>query len=421
MQSDSGAPIVVIGAGAAGIVAALFARRAGAPVVLVEGMRDGGRKILIAGGGRCNILPSEVSPARFVTESSPHTVRKILQAWPLEGQIAFFEQELAMPLVLEVETGKYFPETHRARDVRDRLLDRVREAGVVCRFGTRVTGLQPVDSGWRVELADGSALDARAVIAATGGLSVPSTGSDGAGIGFLRALGHEIVPPYPALTPLTADPPVHAELAGISLPVRVRAGRFETGGGFLFTHRGYSGPAVLDASHLVTRPMERGEVPESLRVQWSSHNAAAWDERLRTGPARVRTLVAAELPVRLADRLLGEAGIPQEMAAAQLDRARRRALVGLLTDYPLPVTGHEGYRKGEVTGGGLALAEIDPRTMASRRAPGLFVAGEILDAFGPIGGHNFCWAWCTGRAAGEGAAAYGLGSPSGLITVRNPN
>ena len=402
-------PVVVAGAGAAGLLAALFAARTGAPVVLVEGTRDGGRKILISGGGRCNILPAQVSPERFVTGSSPHSLRNILRAWPLAAQREFFEHELGMRLVLEEDTGKLFPETNHARDVRDRLVTRVREAGVTIQFGTRVTGVvPPADAAapWRVLLSDGAPRDAAAVVLATGGLSVPATGSDGAGLAMARALGHVALDPYPALTPLVADPPVHADLAGVSLDVTVRAPgarpRFETSGGFLFTHRGYSGPAVLDASHLAVRSVG-GVERQRLTVQWTPLDASAWEAALRPGRRNVGPLVARSMPVRLADRLLAEAGVSGSQALAHLDRGQRQRLITLLTAYPLPWTGHAGFHKAEVTGGGIALVEVDPRTMESRRCPRLFLCGEILDAFGPIGGHNFLWAWVTGRAAGMSA------------------
>ncbi|HEX9632475.1 MAG TPA: aminoacetone oxidase family FAD-binding enzyme [Gemmatimonadales bacterium] len=402
-------PVVVAGAGAAGLLAALFAARGGAPVVLVEGTRDGGRKILISGGGRCNILPSRVSPERFVTGSSPHSLRNILRSWPLEAQRAFLEHELGMGLVLEEDTRKLFPATHRARDVRDRLVARVRDAGVTLRFGTRVTGLiPPADPAgpWRVLLTDEGSLDAAAVVLATGGLSVPATGSDGAGLAMARALGHTVHEPYPALTPLLADPPIHADLAGVSLDVTLRVPgarpRFETSGGLLFTHRGYSGPAVLDASHLAVRS-PGGATRQPLTVQWTPLDAPAWDAALRTGRGNVGTVLARTMPSRLAERLLGEAGAAAGQAVAHLDRDTRLRLITLLTAYPLPWTGHAGFHKAEVTGGGVALAEVDPRTMESRRRPRLFLCGEMLDAFGPIGGHNFVWAWVTGRAAGIGA------------------
>jgi predicted Rossmann fold flavoprotein len=259
-----------------------------------------------------------------------------------------------------------------------------------------------------VDLADGATVEAGAVVMATGGLSVPQTGSDGMGLRLLTELGHETHRTYPALTPLTADPAPHAGLAGVSLEVELTApvarGSFVARGGFLFTHRGYSGPSVLNVSHLaVLSPAERRQ---PILVRWTDRDAEAWDELLRRpGPGTVAGLVRRALPERLADRLVEEAEVPPERAVAQLRREERARLVDVLARYPLPWTGDEGYRKAEVTGGGVALSEVDPRTLESRRRPGLFLCGELLDAFGPIGGYNFAWAWATGRAAGRGAAA----------------
>ena len=380
-EGETGRPVAVVGAGAAGLLAALSAARAGAPVVLLERTSDGGRKILVSGGGRCNILPSIARPERFVTDSSTNVLRRMLRAWPLSEQRAFFERELGMRLVLEGETGKLFPESDRARDVRDRLLERARAAGVRTWMGARVEDVCPASDStgiWTLSLSGAPPLEASAVVLATGGLSVPATGSDGTGLQITERLGHRIHPTYPALTPLLADPAVHGDLAGVSLPVTLRAPgarpRFATTGGFLFTHRGYSGPAVLDASHMAVR------------------------SRLAGGPQHA-------LPTRLADRLLHEAGADPAASLARLEREPRRRLAALLSDYPLPWTGDEGYRKAEVTGGGVALDQVVSGTLQSRHHRGLFLCGEMLDAFGPIGGHNFQWAWATGRTAGTAAAA----------------
>jgi predicted Rossmann fold flavoprotein len=395
-------PVVVVGAGAAGLLAALTAARRGIDVVLVESTEDGGRKILISGGGRCNILPSVAEPERYVTASSPNTLRKILRSWPLAEQRAFFEAELRMPLALEAETGKLFPSSQRARDVRDGLITRVREAGARRWFGARVSGLSRHADGWTVEIQGAPSLEARAVIVATGGLSVPNTGSDGAGLSIVRALGHELNDTYPALTPLTAAPHPHVDLAGVATDVTLSAPgskpAFSTTGALLVTHRGWSGPAVLDASHHATRGRPDGGRQEIL-VNWTG-TAIDWDELLRQDTGTVRSVVAPRLPRRLAEALVLEAGVAPETPLAQLRRSDRKKIVETLTEYRLPWTGHEGYQKAEVTGGGVALGEIDPRTMESRRARGLYLCGEILDAFGPIGGHNFLWAWATGRAAG---------------------
>jgi predicted Rossmann fold flavoprotein len=404
---------VIVGAGAAGLMAAVFAAGGRASVVLLESTADGGRKILISGGGRCNVLPSRLDPGQYTTASSPHTLRNILRSWPLAEQRRFFETELGIPLAEEAETGKLFPVSNRARDVRDGLIAEARARGADVRFGCRVRGVERRaeaggGAGWRVAIADGPALDAGAVILATGGLSVPATGSDGAGLRVASALGHTVHDLYPALTPLTATPPPHAHLAGVSLEVELTAplekGVAKTRGGFLFTHRGYSGPAVLDISHHAVRSRLSGGRRQPIHAAWGGDDAEVWDHRLREGGSGVvGSLVRRCLPARLADALMAEAGVSADAALAQLRRDERRRLSELLGRYPLPWNGDEGYRKAEVTGGGVALGEVDPRTMESRLHPGLYLCGELLDAFGPIGGYNFVWAWATGRAAGRGA------------------
>ncbi len=401
--------VVVIGAGAAGMMAAIFAAREGARTTLLERTRDGGRKILISGGGRCNVLPLMVDESRFVTDSSPNTLRKMLRSWPLDEQVQFFE-DIGIPLVEERETLKRFPASHKARDVRDGLLAHARQVGVDIRFDTLVTGFVPSRSGWRVVIDGAPPVDADALVVATGGLSVPTTGSDGLGLRVLGALGHEMHPTYPALTPITADDATFSALSGVSLVVTlsaIEARRSATArGGFLFTHRGYSGPAALDVSHVVVRSRLEGDAGARLVVQWTELGEREWEEALRPHGARtVASAVRAAMPERLALVLIAQAGVDHTRSLAELRRGERRQLIETLVRGTLPWNGDEGYKKAEVTGGGVSLAEVETRTMQSRRHPGLFVCGEVLDAFGPIGGYNFMWAWSTGRAAGRGAAS----------------
>lgn len=390
-------------------MAAIHAARAGARVLLLERTVDGGRKILISGGGRCNVLPAALEPGRFVTDSSPNSLRNLLTAWPLDQQRQFFEIDLRIPLRLEEATGKWFPASNRARDVRDGLVSAARSAGAELRFGVGVKDVMPAGGGWRVMLESGPPIEADRVILASGGLSVPATGSDGTGLAIARQLGVAVHPTYPALTPLLMDPPTHQALAGVSLDVVLtgRSGKETRSaqGGFLFTHRGYSGPTVLDLSHLATRASLLGREAAEYTVQWTALDAGQWDEILRgQGRQQVATPLRQRLPARLADWLLAEAHVSPDRELAQLSRQDRVMLVRLLTAYPLPWTGDEGYKKAEVTGGGVSLAAVRPATLESRDHPGLFLCGEILDAFGPIGGHNFAWAWATGRTAGLGAA-----------------
>lgn len=388
-------------------MAAGFAAAGGADVTLIERTADGGRKILISGGGRCNVLPSVLAPERFVTDSPAHLLRGMLRSWPLHEQRAFFEGDLGIPLALETESGKLFPKSNRAKDVRDGLVSFVRGRGVHLQFGTTVTAVQPAASGFTLETSHG-AVPASRVIVATGGLSVPATGSDGTGLRVAEALGHRMVATYPALTPLLGSG--HDALSGVSLTVRLRARTgsrtVETVGGFLFTHRGYSGPGVLDISHVVTRPSDEvanGGEGGTIRAQWSPLDASAWQGEFEAPSTLVSTLIARQVPARLAEQLMVESGVPLDRRTSSLKRTERLALIERLTSYVLPVTGDEGYKKAEVTGGGVALDDVEPRTLESRRCPGLYFCGEVLDAFGPIGGHNFAWAWATGRAAGVAA------------------
>ncbi|MCU0617167.1 MAG: aminoacetone oxidase family FAD-binding enzyme [Gemmatimonadaceae bacterium] len=407
MTQSLGSPapsVLVIGAGAAGTMAAIHAAMHGADVTLLERTADGGRKILISGGGRCNVLPMQLDESRFETDSSRNTLRRLLRAWPLAEQRRFFEVDVGIPLAEEPALRKVFPASHKARDVRDGLLALAARHGVRLRFNARVLDVVPVGSAeapmWRVTLEDGGALEAERLVLATGGLSVPATGSDGFGLRIARSLGHEIHAPYAALTPLTCEPSPYTELAGISLPVTLSAQagarRATATGGFLFTHRGYSGPAALDVSHVAVRAQQDGGDGAQLRVQWTPHDEAAWTRALQPqGNRTVGSVVRGALPDRLAQVLL---------AMAQVDADERHRLLDTLVRGTLPTSGDEGYKKAEVTGGGVDLGEVNPRTMESRRHAGLFLCGELLDAFGPIGGYNFYWAWATGRAAGVGAA-----------------
>jgi hypothetical protein len=383
------------------LVAAIFAASAGARVTLIERTKDGGRKILISGGGRCNVLPSVLAPERFVTDSPTHLLRGMLRAWPLHEQRAFFEDDLQIPLALEEESGKLFPRSNKAKDVRDALVGFARSQGVEIQFETTLTDFNASTTGFALTTSKGD-LQVDRVIVATGGLSVPATGSDGTGLDIARRLGHRMIDTYPALTPLFGKDEAHTSLSGVSLDVRLRAKLgskvTETFGGFLFTHRGYSGPSVLDISHLTAR----GERP-TIRATWSVRTAAEWTKDFEAPSATVLTILARFIPARLAEHLMIGIGIPDDRRTSSLKRSERLALIDALTGYPLPWSGNEGYKKAEVTGGGVALDEVDPKTLESKRVPGLYLCGEMLDAFGPIGGHNFAWAWATGRAAGLAA------------------
>lgn len=409
---------MVVGGGAAGLLAAAASaarlREAGGEprVVVLEAAREPGRKVLVSGGGHCNVLPSREARARFVSSSPRRLVDRFLDRFPLAAQRAFFEELLGGPLREEPEAAKLFPPTNRARDVRDALVARARSAGAEIRTSTPVRGLSRRESGGFDVRLDGDALAAPRVVLATGGRSVLAGGADAAGFDWAAAHGHTIRPLGPALVPLTGSSPAHAALSGVSLVATLVASSGSESatarGGFLFTHRGWSGPAVLDVSHVAARALAEGR-PFAVTVSFGG-SAQEWDAALRSGSGSVLGVLRRALPDRVSSLVLAEAGVAGTEPLHRLTREARREVVRAVTALPLPVEGTEGFRTAEVTAGGVALEEVDPGSGASRVVPGLFFAGEILDATGPIGGFNFQWAWATGRTAGEAAARAALGS-----------
>ncbi|EIE23290.1 HI0933-like protein [Coccomyxa subellipsoidea C-169] len=409
--------VIITGGGAAGLTAAYFAALQGAEVTVLERTREAGKKILISGGARCNVLPMEVDVQRdFVTESSPSALRAIFASWSLEDCKHWLEDNIGLALATEQENMKYFPASNSSREVRDRLVAACTSRGVriLCKASVEGLSRQP-GGGWRCSLADGSHHDADSIVVATGGLSFPKMGTDGTGHRIVGALGHSLKPVYPALTPLKGRHPAGSQLAGLSLydvdlqcsaaaaaAKGKKKGQRAQRSAFLFTHRGYSGPSVLDLSHSVTRALERGTPLPRLSANWLGDSRADWDARLAAGPgsSSVPSLLRKHgVPQRLAEALCAEAGV-SDRRVAELRKTERAALLESLTEYPLDYDGHEGYAKAEVTGGGIPLSEVDCSTMESRVLPGVHLCGEILDVFGRIGGFNFYWAWLTGRLAG---------------------
>ncbi len=403
------APVVVVGGGAAGLMAALWAARNDAQVVLLEGSKACGLKILVSGGGRCNLLPVESDPADFFTTGSRNVLKRLFRTWRLPDVREFFERDLYVPLVEEASTGKLFPRSQSARAVRDDLVLAARKAGVDVRVRHRVTGIERSAGGGfvvRVDRPEGPiALDASVVLVSTGGLSLPKTGSDGAGFDFVRGLGHGTTALYPALVPLRSPDAELRALTGVSVPVRWEAlhdrKRLESREReLLFTHRGYSGPAILDASHWCVRD------GAELRVGFGAISSEEWARRFRAeSRKRCDVLLAQTIPRRLGELLLDRCKIPHHRRFEQLNPKQERRLMEALCAFPLPLSGNEGYGKAEVTGGGVPLDEVAPSTLESRRCEGLFLCGEIFDVIGRMGGFNFLWAWVTGRLAGESAAA----------------
>jgi len=432
--------IAIIGAGAAGLAAAIFAGAAAAAgsaarIVLLDGAKKPGAKILVSGGGRCNVTHREVRPEDFNGGPQP-LIRGVLRAFDHRDTLRWMAG-LGVALKLE-STGKYFPVSDKARTVLEALLRRVGELGVELRAGEKVVEIDRRDSHFEfrhslegetggdswfdLQLAGGGVLGARRVIVATGGMALPKSGSDGAGLEWMRRLGHGIIPAVPALCPLVlADEQPSAaaarvrELAGVTVDARLalveengrRLG--ETTDSLLFTHFGLSGPAAMNLSRHWARA--RDAAPATPPVLALGHPSLPTEERAdawlrEQAAAHPRLAVGACLrrlwPERLALLLAGEAA---DTALNGLTRMRRRALAGALAGLRLRVAGPRGWAFAETTAGGVDLREVDIRTMQSRKAPGLYLCGEILDVDGRIGGFNFQWAWSTGYLAGRGAAA----------------
>ena len=382
-------------------------------MALLDGARSLGSKILVSGGSRCNVTNRSVSERDF-WGGRPAIIRRVLRAFPVQATVDFF-REIGVALHEEAD-GKLFPDTNRARDVLSALVAETARVGAQIRVACRVLAVARAGDGFALTTTQGE-VRARIVVLATGGRSLPKSGSDGAGYEVARALGHTIVPTTPALAPLILDDadPLHRALSGISQPVELAiwidgAVAIRLTGAMLWTHFGVSGPAALDASRHVLRARleERPvRVTASFRpgMQLSDVDAE-WTARSRSHPrTAILSLLARDVPASVARALLDSLAIPPGTAAAHFSRDDRRRLARALVEWPLAVVDSRGYTYAEATAGGVALTEIDPRTLESRVCPGLFLVGEILDVDGRIGGFNFQWAWSSGFAAGTAIAA----------------
>ncbi len=412
------ADIVIVGAGAAGLMAgisagrALRARGVRGRIVALDGAKKLGAKILVAGGGRCNVTHDVVDESAYAG-SSRASVRKVLLGFDVARTVGFF-RELGVELKRE-ETGKLFPTSDDGHTVLAALLREAQRVGVELVHPARVASVARDPAGFLVtaERADGPlVLAAGAVVIATGGMALPKSGSDGLGYGLVRGLGHTVsARVFPALVPLTL-PQGHwlCGLSGVSaevvLGLRSGTGKklVEFAGSMLLTHFGVSGPAVLDISRyfLDERARDGGC---ALVVRWVREGTLEEADRwLLEHPSQgVVRVVSERVAERLARALCERAGA--EGAVGTLSRETRRRLAGLLVSTELEVTGDRGFTHAEVTAGGVALSELHLARMESRLAPGLFLCGEICDVDGRIGGYNFQWAWSSGFLAGVGAAA----------------
>jgi predicted Rossmann fold flavoprotein len=425
-MADHPTTIVVVGAGAAGLTGAMVAaetlskEETPGQVVVLDGAKRIGAKILVSGGGRCNVTHDAVTPRDYF--GNRNIIRNILAAFSVEQTIAWFA---SMGVGLKREpTGKLFPTTDDARTVLTALLGRARHAGVIIRPGHRATEVSTSRGEFLIQHNHGT-MRASRVILATGGRSLPRTGSDGFGHQLVRALGHRVTPTVPALVPLVLDRSMfHATLSGLSQDVELTMivdGREvdRRTASLLWTHFGISGPVVMDASRFWTLATNRGAqvdlygnfVPgrtfEELKAWFISHTAGHPKRSL------VRTL-SSLVSDRFAESFCRHHSCEPHTAASQVPRPDRDRLLNALTRFKFPVAGDRGWNFSEVTAGGVPLEEINYRTMESKLVPGLYLIGELLDCDGRIGGFNFQWAWSTGWLAGRSVAR-------SLLTAKVPS
>ncbi len=412
--------VVVVGAGPAGLSAAIAAGEAGARVRVLDRMQSPGKKLLLTGGGRCN-LTHDIDARGFV-EICGRDARFLHNALarldPAATRVLF--ERLGVRIRREPD-GRCFPASGKATDVLEAMLARLHALHIPVRTGAYVTEVRIEEAAgrapgrfWPLHVVTDSAgeFPCKRVVLATGGMSYPETGSSGEGHAVARLLGHRLIPARPGEVGLTVESAGVRALAGIAVEdaiVTARSGNQVdvARGAVLFTHFGLSGPAVLDVSRLVAR--RRGPLRFNVLIDLLPNRtveavdadlASAFAESGGRSPARI---VVAWLPERLADLAVLLANLPQG-TAARVPAAARRRLAGTLKALPVEVTGTRGFAEAVVTVGGVDLRDVDPKTMQSRIVPGVYFAGELLDLDGPRGGFNLQIAWSTGWAAGLAAA-----------------
>jgi predicted Rossmann fold flavoprotein len=412
---------VVVGGGAAGLMAAGQAALAGAPVLLLERMPRLATKLRITGKGRCNLTnTAELDDflAHFAfPEAEGHShlfMRNAFARFFAPDLVAFFAA-LGVPTVVE-RGGRVFPESNDAHQVGEALSRFVQDEGVSVRLQSRVVQLELEGSGQLrgVVLGNGQRIPARAAIVATGGASYPGTGSSGDGYELARQVGHSIVPVRPALVPLVIAGPEPRRMMGLSLrnvEVRLLLDGVEFArefGEMLFTHYGVSGPIILTLSGPAVQRLGQGRLEMSVNLK-PALSPEKLDARLlrdldEFGRKSYRNLLKGLLPQKMIDVVVDRTGIPPDKPGHQITALDREGLRTLLQDFRLEIAGHRPLEEAIVTAGGVDTLEVDPRTMASRLADGLYFAGEVLNVQADTGGYNLQAAFSTGYVAGRAAA-----------------
>jgi len=383
---------LVIGGGAAGLMCALTAGQRGRRVLVVEHANRVGKKILMSGGGRCNFTNTGTVPGNFLS-ANPHFCKSALARYTPSDFIAMVERHgIAYH---EKELGQLFCD-ESSKQIVKMLLDECAQAGVRIETACSVERVQHGAGGFHLHTTCGN-FNAQAMVVATGGLSIPSMGASGFGYALAKQFGHAVLPTRAGLVPLTLSGKHQerfADLSGVALPVQARCNETSFDNFMLVTHRGISGPAILQISSF-------WQPGDDLRLDLlPGRDALATLQQLQSErpAAELKTVLGELLPKRFAQRLC-EVWLPNK-PMKQFNVPQLRDIAAQLTDWPLVASGTEGYRTAEVTLGGVDTDQLSSSTMQSRLLPGLFFIGEVVDVTGWLGGYNFQWAWASGHAAG---------------------
>ena len=386
--------IVVIGAGAAGMMCAGVAGQRGRDVLLLDHAEAPGEKIRISGGGRCNFTNRNVSPAQFIS-GNPHFCISALSRYTAQDFIALVER---YGIAYHEKTlGQLFCDGS-ARQIIDLLLAEMKAGGAELRLDCRIAGVEKTAQGFAVRFADGTAVGCGALVVATGGKSIPAMGATDFGYRLAAQFGVAVTPTRAGLVPLTFDGALLTrarDLAGVAVDARVACGKTAFDEAMLFTHRGLSGPAILqissywrDGEEIALNLLPGSDLAALLRAAKAAH-----------GKQAPQTFLATLLPRRLAKDIVEGLGLSGTLA--DLSDAKLRALAAAVADWRVQPSGSEGYRTAEVTLGGVDTGALDSRSMGARAVPGLYFIGEVVDVTGWLGGYNFQWAWSSGWCAGQ--------------------
>ncbi|WP_337848405.1 NAD(P)/FAD-dependent oxidoreductase [Sphingomonas sp.] len=382
---------IILGAGAAGLMCALTAGQRGRRVLLIDHADSPGKKILISGGGRCNFTNLGIAPDRYLS-ANPHFAKSALRRYTQHDFIALVDRHgIAWH---EKTLGQLFCDGS-ARQIVAMLLDECEKGGVEIALGHAIRDVTHADGRYTVTWGDRTAT-APALVIATGGPSIPKMGATGFAYDLARKFGLKVVEPRPALVPLTlgGDEILFRELSGVAAPVAASAGKTTFREAALFTHRGLSGPAILQISSY----WRHGQ---PVAIDFLPDRAPGWLTQAKRAAPRtsLRKLLGDALPNRLADTLADQLALDGELQHASDKRlAQAERQLAAWTFHP---NGTEGYAKAEVTIGGISTADLSSQTMEARTAPGLYAIGEAVDVTGWLGGYNFQWAWSSGWAAGQ--------------------